>query len=89
MTRAILIKLSVILNTFYACENVKHIEGHHKMSFHQQGFHSNNELSNVITEISDKDGMKISTFVDNKVSQQNKLKRSVTEGLLAQPMTTR
>ena len=97
MTRAILIKLSVILNSFFACEIVKDKEINHKISFYKQGFHSSPELLDVIKtfdlseEINDKgkSNKKVSAIVGNKVLQETRMKRSVTEGLLDQPLRTR
>ena len=98
MTRAILIKLSVILNSFFAfCDIVKDKEINHKISFYKQGFHSSPELLDVIKtfdlseEINDKgkSDKKVSAIVGNKVLQETRIKRSVTEGLLDQPLRTR
>ena len=98
MTRAILIKLSVILNSFFACEIVKDKEINHQISFYKkQGFHSSTELLDVIKtfdlseEINDKgkSDKKDSAIVGNKVLQETRMKRSVTEGLLDQPLRTR
>lgn len=93
MTRAILIKLSVILNTFYACEIVKDKEINHKTSFHKQGFHSNHELLGVIKTLNLSKEINVKGKGDKKLSasvlHENKMKRSVTEGLLVQPLTTR
>ena len=93
MTRAILIKLSVILNTFYACEIVKDKEINHKTRFHKQGFHSNYELLGVIKTFNLSKEINVKGRGDKKLSasvlHENKMKRSVTDGLLVQPMTTR
>lgn len=93
MTRAILIKLSVILNTFYACEIVKDKEINHKTSFFKQGFHSNHELLGVIKTLNLSKEINVKGKGDQKLSasvlHENKMKRSVTEGLLVQPLTTR
>ena len=91
MTRAILIKLSVILNSFFACEIVKDKEINHTISFPKQGFHSSTELLDVIKtfNLSEEINVKVKSdkkLYDNKVSQT---KRSVTEGLLEQPLRTR
>ena len=97
MTRAILIKLSVILNSFFACEIFKDKEINYEISFTKQGFHSSTELLDVIKtfdlseEINDKgkSDKKDSAIVGNKVLQETRMKRSVTEGLLDQPLRTR
>ena len=94
MTRAILIKLSVILNSFFVCEIVKDKEINHTISFPKQGFQSSTELLDVIKTINLSEEINVKgksdeKLYDNKVQLENKIKRSVTEGLLEQPLRTR
>lgn len=94
MTRAILIKLSVILNSFFACEIVKDKEINYKISFSKQGFHSNTELLDVIKTFNFSEEINVKGKSDkklyyDKVPQESKTKRSLTEGLLDQPLRTR
>ena len=89
----------MILNSFFAfCEIVKDKEINHQISFYKkQGFHSSTELLDVIKtynlseEINDKGKSDKLVFahVGNKVLQETRMKRSVTEGLLDQPLRTR
>lgn len=92
MTRMIIIKLSVILNTLSACENVQISEINLKISLHQQSLHSNDAIENIHLpkEINVKGtgDTKSPVSVDNNIPQEHKMKRSYTEGLLDQPLAT-
>ena len=92
MTRALLIKLSVILNTLYACEKVQDSEINHKINSHQKSFHSNNVIGtiNVPKEINvkGKGDLKNPVFVDSNIPHEHKMQRYFTEGLQDQPLDT-
>ena len=88
MTRTILIKLSVILNTLCACENVQNSE----INLNQQSLHSNNVIETIHLpkeiNVKGKSDTKTPVSVDNNIPQEHKMKRSYTEGLLDPPLAT-